>query len=285
MTLAALALVLAAAVLHAAWNLLAKRADGGLPFVWLAGVAGAVIWAPAAVAAWILAKPPASGRALLLLAGSGVLHTAYYSALQMSYRWGDLSLVYPLARGAGALLAVGGAALLFEERPTPLSLAGVVLLTAGVLTLATGGRGRGSDPRKGVGLALATGLVICAYTLWDASLVIEMAVPALAIVWAGDLGRSVLLTPAARHRPQDVRSLWERHRLEVLGVAVLSPLAYLLVLAALLLAPVSYVAPAREVSVLIGVLLGYRLLGEGHPGRPLVAAVVVIVGMACLTAA
>jgi drug/metabolite transporter (DMT)-like permease len=158
-------------------------------------------------------------------------------------------------------------------------------VTAGVLTLATGGRGRGSDPGRGVGLALATGLVICAYTLWDASLVTERSVPALTLVWAGDLGRSLLLTPAARRHRSDVRYLWERHRVEVLGVAVLSPLAYLLVLAALLLAPVSYVAPAREVSVLIGVVLGHQLLREGRPGRPLVAAAAVVAGMACLTAA
>ena len=104
--------MITAAFFHAAWNLFAKRTDGGFSFVWLCAALASVLWAPVALAALLVAPPAIGAKALLFLAGSTVLHTGYYLSLQMSYRWGDLSLVYPLARGSGALLAIGGAVVL-----------------------------------------------------------------------------------------------------------------------------------------------------------------------------
>lgn len=279
MTPAGLALVLTAAFFHAAWNLFAKRADGGLSFVWLCAAMASGLWAPVALAALFVAPPAIGAEAMLFLAGSTVLHTGYYLSLQMGYRWGDLSLVYPLARGSGALLAIGGAVLLFSERPTLLSLTGALLITGGTVALAGIGQGRRSDPGRGVGLALTTGGLICAYTLWDAYQVTELGIPVLALVWASDLGRCLLLTPAARRRRSEVGEIWRAYRREVVGVALLSPAAYVLVLLALQLAPISSVAPAREVSILIGVVMGHRLLGEANVGRRLAAAGAVVGGM------
>jgi drug/metabolite transporter (DMT)-like permease len=231
----------------------------------------------------LLVAPPAIGaESLPFLAGSAALHTGYYVSLQMGYRWGDLSLVYPLARGSGALLAIGGAVLLFGERPTLLSLTGALLIVGG--TFAVAGRGRGTDLGRGVALALTTGGLICAYTLWDAYQVTELAIPALVLVWASDLGRCLLLAPAVRGHRSQVREIWGSYRREVVGVAVLSPVAYVLVLVALRFAPVSYVAPAREISILIGVVMGHRLLGEANVGRRLAATAAVVGGMICVSA-
>jgi drug/metabolite transporter (DMT)-like permease len=100
--------------------------------------------------------------------------------------------------------------------------------------------------------------------------------------WAGTVGRAVLLFPVALTRRPEVRAVWRKSRREVLGVALLSPLAYILVLMALSFTPVSYVAPAREVSIVIGAFLGVRLLGEGRVGRRVAAATAMAAGVVAL---
>lgn len=272
----ALALVLAAAVLHASWNVLAKRAAGSGPaFVWLVDVGSAVLWAPAAVVVAVVARDDIGWAGVLFMAGSGVLHTGYFLFLQLGYRTGDLSAVYPVARGVGPLLATAGAIALLDERPSGLALVGALLVCGGVLVLARSG--------PGVGAGVLTGVFIAAYTLWDAHAVAGLGMPAVVYAWGTTVAESMLLTPAASRRRAAVRSTWAEHRREVLGVALLSPLAYVLVLVALTLAPVSSVAPARELSIVLGAVLGGRLLGEPDPRRRLAAAATVALGVVALT--
>ena len=110
MTFFALALVLAAAVFHATWNLLAKRVgDGGAVFVWLFGLCSLVIYAPLAVVVVLVSEPQLGAVQFVFMFGSGVLHLGYFVLLQRGYAVGDLSLVYPLARGTGPLLATAAA--------------------------------------------------------------------------------------------------------------------------------------------------------------------------------
>src|SRR3954471_16208061 len=141
MPTAALALVVVAAVAHAAWNVLAKTAGGGVAFVWLCAVAGSALWLPV-VAVALAAGPGALGpEALGFMVGSGVLHAVYFVLLQRGYREGDLSLVYPLARGTGPLLSTLAALVIFSERPSALALAGGAIIVAAVLSLAGAGGG------------------------------------------------------------------------------------------------------------------------------------------------
>ena len=112
MSLGVLGLVLLAAWAHAAWNLVAKGAQGGAAFVWLTTVASAVLYAPVLVGGIDL--EPA---AIALMAGSGALHAAYFVLLQRGYATGDLSLVYPLARGTGPLLSTVAAIAFLGEHP------------------------------------------------------------------------------------------------------------------------------------------------------------------------
>src|ERR1044072_6162672 len=109
MTAFALALVLIAAVLHATWNLCAKKAGGGLPFVWLVGVVICSLYVPVLAGFWGWKRPPVSWTDVTWIAGSGVLKTGYSLLLQRGYRTGDFSLIYPLARGTGPLLSALGA--------------------------------------------------------------------------------------------------------------------------------------------------------------------------------
>ncbi|MFN8526480.1 MAG: EamA family transporter [Chloroflexota bacterium] len=283
MTASALALVLASAVAHATWNLLAKRAGGGLVFAWLFHVAGVVACAPFAVALLVVQRPSVGTVELVAMFVSAVLHLAYFLFLAQAYRGGDLSLVYPLARGTGPLLATIVAVLVFGERPTPVALAGATLIGVGVLIL-TG------DPRRlllpgasrSVAYALLTGLFIAAYTLWDKLSVGQIGVPPLLYFWGFTAGTALLLVPSVLRRLDEVRDTWSRSGREVLGVGVLVPVAYVLVLTALAVSPVSYVAPAREIGILFGALMGARLLSEGDVRRRLCGAAAMVVGVAGL---
>jgi drug/metabolite transporter (DMT)-like permease len=107
-------------------------------------------------------------------------------------------------------------------------------------------------------------------------------VPPLEQDWSANLGRAVVMTPVALRSPAELRATWRRARREIVGVAILCPLAYILVLTAMVFTPVSYVAPAREISILFGALIGVRLLDEGDALRRTLAAAAMAGGIVCL---
>ncbi len=244
MTLFALGLVLVAAVYHATWNLLAKRVgDGGAVFVWLFGLCSLVIYAPLAAVVVLVVAPHLGPVQYVFMFGSGVLHLGYFVLLQRGYAVGDLSLVYPLARGTGPLLATAAAIVLFDERPSALVLVGIALITAGVFVLTSESGSLRSALGTGVFYGLMTGVFIAAYTIWDKQAVSALLIPPLLQSWATILVTTTLLTPLAMGRRKEIVSLWHAHKPEIFGVAILSPLSYILVLTALVFTPVSYIAP------------------------------------------
>jgi drug/metabolite transporter (DMT)-like permease len=282
----ALLLTLSAALLHAAWNFSAKRAEGGGPvFVWGYVGVSAAIWVPVTLV-WSIWHPlQISWTWLAAGLVSGLLHVLYGRLLQAGYAAGDLNLVYPLARGTGPLLTVLIAVLILRQPTDPLALTGVGLIVAGVLTISFGRRNPDSPHRRRVGVlyGVATGASIAAYTLWDAHAVTKLGVPPLPYFTIGLVFQGLGLTPGAfgRRRPTS-GPLLRLHRREILVVAVLSPLAYVFVLQALTIAPVSLVAPVRESSIVVGALLSWLVLREPHPARRLAGAVVVLAGVAAL---
>jgi drug/metabolite transporter (DMT)-like permease len=278
----ALGLVLGSAVLHATWNLLAKRAAGGVSFVWWFSLATVIVYGPAVAVYAIVERPAFTATHAALAVGSAAIHTGYFAFLQRGYRAGDLSLVYPLARGTGPVLATLLAIVLLGERPGLQALGGTALVVVGILALA-GVPARGGGARgAAIAYGLATGGFIAIYTVWDGFAVgTAGAVPVLYMLTA-EAVRTVLLTPSALRRRAALATTWRAHRREIVGVAVLSPLAYLLVLTALQQAPISLVAPLREVSILFAALLGARLLAEGEGARRAVAALVMVAGVALL---
>jgi drug/metabolite transporter (DMT)-like permease len=283
---AALALVVLAALAHAAWNVLAKTAGGGATFVWLFSALAAAIWLPVAAIALIVDPHPAVGlEGIAFMAGSGALHALYFLLLQRGYREGDLSLVYPLARGTGPLLSTLAALVIFAERPSALALAGGAIIVAAVLSLAGAGGGMRTaegDRWRAVAFAVLTGVAIASYTLWDKQAVGPHGLSPVVYYWGTNVAEAALLTPFVLHRGRELRDTWRAYRPQALGVAVLSPLAYILVLFALARAPVSYVAPARELSILAGAVLGTTVLSEGDTRRRLVAAAAICAGIAAL---
>ena len=180
-----------------------------------------------------------------------MLHLGYFLLLQMGYRKGDLSLVYPTARAIGPLLSTTFAVLFLGETLSAQIALGGAIIIFGVLML-TGGVKRGSGQGAlSLGFGVGAGLLIGSYTAWDAYAVSVLLIPPLLIDYVSSVGRSVLLAPIAYRRRRQVHTIWEDHKLGVVAVAVFNPLAYILVLVALTFTPVVYVAPIRELSVFV----------------------------------
>lgn len=273
----AIVLVVSAAVAHAGWNLAAKRVPhGGALFVWLGAVCSGVVLLPFVVV--VVVQNGLPGVWWLAFGVSGVIHLGYFVLLQRGYRVGDLSVVYPLARGSGPLLSVVAAVGLLGERPGIVALAGAAAVIAGVFVI--GGLGIGGT--NGVGYGFATGALIASYTLWDAHAVTAWAVSPFVLMAGSSVVETVALAPYAYVRRTETAKLLREHWPAVVAVGVLSPLAYVLVLFAMRLAPVSLVAPARELSIVVGGLGAWLLLKEPNPLRRLAGAVIVLAGVAAI---
>jgi len=279
----ALALVVVAAIVHATWNLLNKRASGHATFTWIVAGLSALLYAPVAIIAIVYWQARVDLAGIGFMVGSAVLHTGYFLVLNEGYRAGDLSLVYPLARGTGPLLSTLLAIILLGERPSALAIGGGLMIISGVIIL-TGNpaRLRNAGSVEAIGYALVTGTFIAAYTVWDKQAVSRFAVTPVLLDWGANSVRALLLLPLALSHWQKTRVEWSVHRFEAIAVALLVPLSYILVLTAMQFTPVSYVAPAREISILLGTAMGTGLLAEGNVPRRLIGACAMVLGVVVL---
>lgn len=309
----AIALVLVAAVLHAGWNVLLKTSSDTLGTAVRLQAFGTAILLPIGVWAWLASGMPAvPAEAFWLAVGSGVLEAVYFVCLASAYRRGDLSLVYPLARGSAPLLAVIVGIVLLGERLVPLAFAGVASLLLGILLVSRPWRAlraAGAEHRGAIGFALATGASIAAYSAVDrigvrltepwlyGSILAVVATTTLAITVV--VGRRLgVLAPAPVPPPGPLLpdgappggSRRVSARLVRDAVAgVLSLGAYLLVLFAYAIAPLAAVAPLRESGIVLAAAWGAVRLGESVGRREtttrIAAAALVVVGAILLAVA
>lgn len=287
-------LLIGATFAHAAWNIALKRAGAsGAGFLFATLAVGVVVFAPVGVPALISALPSTGADlavAGMLVAGSAALQVGYFLLLQRAYRGADVGVVYPVARGTGPLLSVIGAMLLLAERPGPIVLLGGALVVAGVVIIGLGAaratttvtidesRARRA---RGIRYGAAVGVVIAAYSLWDAAAVTRADLDPVGYYWASMAVQLLVFAVLVARRPAALADA-RAHPVAVLVVGILSPLAYVAVLAAYQLAPVAVVAPAREASVVLIALAGWLLFREPHPARRLLGSVVVLAGIALL---
>lgn len=284
-------MVLSAAVLHAIWNIAAKRvADGGYVFVFCYAALSAVLWLPLGL---IVLATSDSGLSLALLGASalsGLLHVAYANALQTGYARAELGVVYPVARGTGPLLTMLFAILVLAERPDTPSIIGGFVVIAGVAIVASarpsGSAGSWSRASaiRGVKWGALTGLAIASYTLWDDRSMTTLGLLPIPYFAMGTAWQSVLMAPGLRGRRATIALMARRNWREIVCVAVLSPLAYVLVLQAMTTTSVALVAPVRESSIVVGSLLAWKLFHEPAPARKFAGALVVLAGIACIAA-
>ena len=290
MPLSSLALVVLAGLIHALWNIAAKKAGGDARFAAFTGSLMALIWAPLGIwLGWDVL--PTWGRTEWgFVVASGILHVLYYVALLRGYRKADLTVVYPLARGSGPLLSSLVAILVLGEQITAFGVAGISAVVAGVFFIAGGPRlfRAAHDPatqagiRKGMLYGVLTGVFIAAYTIVDGYAVKFALMSPILLDYYGNFPRLLFLLPAVLRDQATAVELWRRQWKYALIVAILSPIGYVLVLYAMKVAPLSHVAPAREVSMLFAALIGGHLLGERDRLARIAGAALIAFGVMAL---
>ena len=270
MTLHAFTLIIAAGIIH-----------------------NALVWLPVG---WWVGKdvvPQWGMTEWAFVSASALLHIFYFVTLLRGYRVADLTVVYPLARGSGPLISSMVAVLFLGEHLSSLGAVGIAAVVAGVFLIAGGpamlraatrpGPGEARDRTiKGLYYGLLTGLFIAAYTVVDSYAVKVMLLSPILLDYMGNLVRVVMLAPLGMMNWAETRRLWLQQWRFALVVAIFSPMAYVLVLYAVQTAPISHVAPAREVSMLFAALIGGKLLGEGDRLLRIAGALLIGVGVVAL---
>ncbi len=290
MSFLSLTLVVLAAFIHATWNLLSKRAaSAGPAFVFAYNLVACVVYLPWMV--WLLVYSqliwnwPVAGCLVL----SAILHLAYSLCLQRGYQVADLSVVYPIARGTGPLLSSIGAIIILKEAPTTQGVLGLLAVVAGIGLISTQGdlaafrRPKGMD---GVRWGTATGSLIAGYTVVDGYGVKLLGIHPVVLDWVTNMLRFFILAPIVMSNWARTRERMKGYWLLALGVGALSPLSYILVLSAIEMgAPLSLVAPAREMSMMVGAMFGMLILGERVTAWRLVGCLILIGGVILLGSA
>ena len=272
MSLTALTLVLTAALVHATWNYFLKKANATRPFWWLVYIITAVITVPALFIYDSQALSNITPIGWLVIALSAPIHVIYGQVLQIGYKKSDYSIVYPTARGTGPLITVLCAVLILGDRPTFWGWIGIVLILASIVLLAMPHKQDKQTQdlriRAGIFWGFLTGCFIAGYSFCDAWAVQqETGLTPLSFYFPSIAVRAIVFAPFIM-----MHANWKAESKEILTtprlqkalavVTVGSPLAYILVLYAMTIAPLAYVAPSREVGMMIGVVLGGSLLRE-----------------------
>jgi drug/metabolite transporter (DMT)-like permease len=283
----ALLLVLLAALCHSAWNVIVKTDARRLEIQSGALVVGTLVCAPVLFfySPWTL--PP---QAWVAIAVSALFESAYVLALTSAYGAGDMSLVYPVARGTGTVLVAPLAVLLLGERLSPQGVIGIALVVGGIFLSHGLGRGAlrswasGRGQHRALGWALLTGVFIASYSLVNKVGVTLAPVPLYAfLVFLADAVLVRLVQPWWGTAPPALRRDAPWGRMIVVGVLMMG--AYLAVLVAMSQAPVSYVVATREVSVVLAALFGALVLRERHSAARVAGAVVIFSGLCAIALA
>lgn len=289
MTALATLMVLCSALMHATWNMLAKRSSHPLAFLWLVNTASMLIFLP--VFSWALLQHGLPASAWPFVIATGILHILYISFLSQAYRYGALSIAYPISRGTGVMLVPIVAVPVLGENISATGVFGIGLVLLGIIGLhireIVGAFGPARQEttiqhrmsaNRGAIYALITGLTIAAYSLVD-KVGVEHAHP-LVYGYLIFVSMTVGLTPyvMAKHRGDAWREIRANPFLVLLGGLFVQG-TYLIVLAAMTIAPVSYIVPLREVSVLFGAFLGMIFLKEVMTPPRILAAVVITGGV------
>ncbi len=271
--------MLGAAVFHSAWNLALKSEPRRLEASLLALGAAVVLSAPVLLF-HPLSEVPARAWGLVLL--SGAFETAYLLTLTAAYEIGDLSLVYPIARGSAPLVVAPLAVWVLGERLSASGLCGIALVVAGIFATHSGVFRSATAPgaRPAAALAALTGVMIAGYSLVNKVGVRTTPVLLWAFMVLSVDALMLLVVLYARGGLEWPRTGTPRWRAAAIGVLMLA--AYLAILSALTLAPVSYVVAGREVSIVVTALAGALLLHEPHSGRRVAGAVVIFAGLVTL---
>jgi drug/metabolite transporter (DMT)-like permease len=289
MTSLALILVLSSALGHSGWNYLTKSSKHKVTFLWLMLMAAGVIYG---IPFWYRLRShpiPADGWPYIL--ATGMIHSLYFSFLGMAYKRGDLSTVYPIARGTAPALVPFVAAVWLHEFPSGLGAIGIALVVVGIQIVGLPGLSRSSlnqfwqSLRHGpVGFALLTGLMTTLYTIVDRQGVQPDRVDPFVYIYLQMVLTAFFLMPwIITRRREEIHYEWTVNKWRAGVVGLLCVGTYLLILSAMRLpVKVSYIAAGRECSILFSTLFGTLLLHEPRGLQKLIGAVVIVLGIGCI---
>ncbi len=286
MTAFALLLIAMSALMHASWNYLTKCSRDKLVFLWSTGIAGSVFFLPLLLltdaGSW-------SGRVLLGFGLGAGIRALYFLALGAAYARGDLSIVYPVARGIAPMLVPVTAAALLGEHMSAVAGLGVAAVALGVYLVHLPGLNARSlfvpltqlraVPTR---YAAVTGALTTTYSLAD-KWNIDAGAPPLPYAYFTIPVAALLLTPAVLRRPSRAVAEWRQSGWRIPAVALLMISSYLLVLFALQSTQVSYVAPARQLGIVFGTILGSVVLHEGAAPPRVAGSGIIVLGVVLLS--
>ncbi len=278
MPLNALAFVIIAAVFHATWNFIIKKINAKEVVTWWAIVVGSSLSLPL-----VLANASMPTTIWPYVLGSALAEALYYLTLIHGYEHADFSLLYPIGRGVAPALIALWSMVFIGERPKPAGITGVILILLGLVVVGTGHAWleRGSIPinKKGIGIALVVAVMISIYSMIDAAAVRMVSpLPYLMLV-LGLTGLFIAPVVLLRYGYRATFDQWRTNFPHIGLVALLMPLAYVLVLQAYAIAPVSYVGAIREVSIVLAAVAGWRWLGEDFGKMRTMGAILIFIGI------
>ncbi|HEY3345598.1 MAG TPA: EamA family transporter [Anaerolineaceae bacterium] len=284
MPLTALGILLGAAVLHAGWNLILKQSERKFIALWWGSLIVAILCLPI-----LILHPAFPARVWPFALGSALFEAAYEGTLAAAYQKEDFSLVYPIARGSAPALLLVWSMLFLKETPTPLGIAGLVVLTLGLMILGSSRwwevRGHGIQQLSGIALAGLVALFISIYSAIDGAAVkLVDAVPYTILIFNLT---SLLAAPVILklYGWRAMRDEMREHGLRAVSIGGLSLGSYMLVLIVYTFAPVSYAGAIREVSIVFGALAGWLWLKERFGATRAAGAAVIFAGIMAIVLA
>lgn len=285
MTTSLFIIVLIAAVFHALWNFSARKMSGNLVVFWFAMWVSVLFLTPFVMGLTVL-----SGMDRILamyregyiyMIGTGILHMAYFLLLARAYEHGEMSVVYPVARGSGIGVTAVCGWLFLQETITGTGAIGIGLVCIGILSLGAGVTRQSEQAIKGFRSALGVGVTIVAYSLVD-KVGVSVVDPIL-YIWTMFLITALAVWPlvVSRHGGQLREVLGtSRRTVAIIGIGMAG--TYLIILFAFTMGPVGYIVALREFAVVVGALLGVAYLKEQLTAGKITAIVAITVGLVCI---
>lgn len=265
-------LTITAAVLHALWNFAAKKASGNLGIIWTGLLIATMMLFPFL---FLLSPEEIFAReALPFVVATGVIHALYFFSLAKAYEYGDISVVYPIARGSAIATTAIAAHLLLQENMSATGAVGILLISIGVLLLGF----KNIRQRRGIFFSIATAALIAGYSIND-KLGVGILHPVAYIFWLASLTTIFLFPYIIIKRKADFSRAFDKMKKYALIIGPGSIATYLIILFVFQMTQVSYVVAVRESAVAIGALLGMVFLKEEISRQKIFSIAVIVIGM------
>ncbi len=275
MAIFAFLLVILSAVLHALWNFATKKVSGNICVLYIGLLLACIIYVPFVLA--FASSELFTPAAFPYILATGIIHTIYFFALSKAYNYGEISTVYPIARGTGIAGTALVASVLLQETLSLFGIIGILSIILGTFLI---GLKHGDRKYHSVGLlfALVVGVMIASYSIVD-KLGVGIMNP-LVYLYSLILLTTIFLTPYIMIRERaELKNAWRKFKKYSMIIGIGSAGTYLIILYVFRLAHVSYVVSVRELAVAIGALFGFTFLHEQHPKRKIVGIICIVLGL------